>query len=201
MDTFRSMKNSGWSSKMTWAGESWKRDRKRKLLIWKEVWQTWGKQAGKNSGVISQDQKSTLTRSILPRSCNSNFLEINSCIPVHGVLHVANHKLSSIVINGQFKHYQWNYLNFEWPRTNNHVEGWHLRLKEVYTTTQHLWDHWCLQEGRSEHKDENADAESWSTTGPKTKIGEAKGETNLKVVCSIQFRSNLSEWLLTSNEI
>ena len=46
---------------------------------------------------------------------------------------------------------------------------------------------------REEVEDENADAGSWSTTGPKTKTGEAKGETNPKLVCSIQFWSNVSE--------
>ena len=34
-------------------------------------------------------------------------------------------------MNGQFKRDQWNYFNFEGPRTNNHVEGWHSRLKKV----------------------------------------------------------------------
>ena len=29
----------------------------------------------------------------------------------------------------QFK--QWNYFDFDGPRTNNHVEGWHTRLKKV----------------------------------------------------------------------
>ena len=34
-------------------------------------------------------------------------------------------------MNGQFKHHQWNYFNFEGPCTNNHVEGRHSRLKKV----------------------------------------------------------------------
>ena len=34
-------------------------------------------------------------------------------------------------MNRQFKRHQWNYFNFEGPRTNNHVEGWHSRLKKV----------------------------------------------------------------------
>ena len=34
-------------------------------------------------------------------------------------------------INGQLKRHQWNYFNFKGPRTNNHVEGWHSRLKKV----------------------------------------------------------------------
>ena len=32
---------------------------------------------------------------------------------------------------GQFHPRQWNYFDFEGPRTNNHVEGWHSRLKKV----------------------------------------------------------------------
>ena len=85
---------------------------------------------------------------------------------------------------GQFKRHQWNYFNFKGPRTNNNVQGLHSRLKKV-------WDHWCLQEGRSEHKGENADDGSWSTAGPKTKTGEAKGETNPELACSIQLWSNV----------
>ena len=38
---------------------------------------------------------------------------------------------NSTWMNGQFKHHQWNYFNFKGPRTNNHVEGWHSRLKKV----------------------------------------------------------------------
>ena len=34
-------------------------------------------------------------------------------------------------INGQFQFQQWNYFDFDGPRTNNHVEGWHLYLKKV----------------------------------------------------------------------
>ena len=26
---------------------------------------------------------------------------------------------------------KWNYFDFDGPRTNNHVEGWHSRLKKV----------------------------------------------------------------------
>ena len=34
-------------------------------------------------------------------------------------------------VNGQFQFHQWNYFDFEGPRTNNYVEGWHSRLKKV----------------------------------------------------------------------
>ena len=34
-------------------------------------------------------------------------------------------------MNRQFKCHQGNYFNFEGPPTNNHVEGWHSRLKKV----------------------------------------------------------------------
>ena len=40
---------------------------------------------------------------------------------------------------------------------------------------------------------QSIDAGSWSTAGPKTKTGEAKGETNPELICSIQFWSNVSE--------
>ena len=97
----------------------------------------------------------------------------------------------------QFKRHQWNYFNFEGPCTTTMlkggIQGWKKWLVNHIPTS---WDHWCLQEGRSEHKDENADAVSWSTAGPKMKTGEAKGETNPEFVCSIQFGSNVSEWLL-----
>ena len=39
-------------------------------------------------------------------------------------------------MNGQFKHHQWNYFNFEGPHTNNHVEGWHSKLKKVVGKSQ-----------------------------------------------------------------
>ena len=34
-------------------------------------------------------------------------------------------------VNGQFQFQQWNYFDFDGPRTHNHVEGWHSRLKKV----------------------------------------------------------------------
>ena len=34
-------------------------------------------------------------------------------------------------ISGQYRFRQWNYFDFEGPRTNNNVEGWHSRLKKV----------------------------------------------------------------------
>ena len=34
-------------------------------------------------------------------------------------------------VNGQFQFHQWNYFDFEGPRTNNYVEGWHSQLKKV----------------------------------------------------------------------
>ena len=34
-------------------------------------------------------------------------------------------------MNGNYKLSQWNYYDNEGPRTNNHVEGWHTRLKKV----------------------------------------------------------------------
>ena len=34
-------------------------------------------------------------------------------------------------VNGQFQFQQWNYFDFDGPRTNNYVEGWHSRLKKV----------------------------------------------------------------------
>lgn len=34
-------------------------------------------------------------------------------------------------INGQFRLHQWNYYDYDGPRTNNHVEGWHSRLKRI----------------------------------------------------------------------
>ena len=34
-------------------------------------------------------------------------------------------------INGQFRLKQWNYYDYDGPRTNNHVEGWHSRLKWI----------------------------------------------------------------------
>lgn len=34
-------------------------------------------------------------------------------------------------INGNFPPIHWNYFNQHQPRTNNHVEGWHSRMKKV----------------------------------------------------------------------
>ena len=34
-------------------------------------------------------------------------------------------------ISGQYRFRQWNYFDFQGPRTNNNVEGWHSRLKKV----------------------------------------------------------------------
>ena len=34
-------------------------------------------------------------------------------------------------VNGQVQFKQWNYFDFDGPRTNNHVEGWHSRLTKV----------------------------------------------------------------------
>ena len=34
-------------------------------------------------------------------------------------------------VNGNYKLSQWNYYDFEEPRTNNHIEGWHTRLKKI----------------------------------------------------------------------
>ena len=44
---------------------------------------------------------------------------------------------------------------------------WRVAFKAEKIGSKPLWDHWCFQEGRSEHKDENADAGSWSTAGTK----------------------------------
>ena len=34
-------------------------------------------------------------------------------------------------VNGQFQFQQWNYFDFDGPRTNKHVEGCYSRLKKV----------------------------------------------------------------------
>ena len=56
-------------------------------------------------------------------------------------------------------------------------------------------DQWFMN--WSKHKDENADAGSWNTAGPKTMTGEAKGE--MTRTCLLD--SILEQWLLRSNEI
>ena len=38
---------------------------------------------------------------------------------------------SATWINGNFPPIHWNYFNQHQPRTNNHVEGWHSRMKKV----------------------------------------------------------------------
>ena len=37
-------------------------------------------------------------------------------------------------LNGNFPQSQWNYFNQHLPRTNNHVEGWHSRIKKIIST-------------------------------------------------------------------
>ena len=39
-------------------------------------------------------------------------------------------------INGQYRIGQWNYYDYHGPRTNNHVEGWHSRLKKIVGKSQ-----------------------------------------------------------------
>ena len=74
--------------------------------------------------------KSTLTRSILPR-----FFEINSCIP-YGI--VTNcHQSYTLTPHGSTGSSSVTYFNFEGPCTNNHVEGWHSRLKKVAGKLHH----------------------------------------------------------------
>ena len=34
-------------------------------------------------------------------------------------------------LNGNFPQSQWNYFNQHLPRTNNHIEGWHSRIKKI----------------------------------------------------------------------
>ena len=34
-------------------------------------------------------------------------------------------------MNGSYKLSQWNYYDYEGPQTNNHIEGWHTRLKKI----------------------------------------------------------------------
>ena len=34
-------------------------------------------------------------------------------------------------MNGSYKLSQWNYYDFEGPRTTNDIEGWHTRLKKI----------------------------------------------------------------------
>ena len=34
-------------------------------------------------------------------------------------------------MNGSYKLSQWNYYDFDGPRTNNHIEEWHTRLKKI----------------------------------------------------------------------
>ena len=63
--------------------------------------------------------------------------------------------------NGQFKRHQWNYFNFE--RAMHQQPCWRVPFKAEKIGSKPLWDHWCFQEERSERKDENADAGSWST--------------------------------------
>ena len=38
---------------------------------------------------------------------------------------------TSTWVNGQFQVRQWNYYKVDGPRTNNHVESWHSRLKKT----------------------------------------------------------------------
>ena len=87
----------------------------------------------------------------------------------------------------KFKHHDWNYFNFKGPRTNNYVEGRHSRLNKVvgkpHPNIYEIIDIFT--------KMKIVDAGSWSTAGPKTKMGEAK--TNPELVCLIQFWYNVSE--------
>ncbi len=39
--------------------------------------------------------------------------------------------LSATWVRGNYQIRQWNYYKVEGPRTNNHVEGWHSRLKKI----------------------------------------------------------------------
>jgi len=88
----------------------------------------------------------------------------------------------------QFKCHQWNYFNFEGPRTNNHVEGWHSRLKKVvgkpHPNIYEIIDVFKREEASTKIKMQMLEA---GAAGPKTKTGEAKGETNPELVCLIQF--------------
>ena len=101
---------------------------------------------------------------------------------------IANHKLSSL--KSPMKLLQlWG--------TTHQQPYWRVAFKVEKVVGGPHSNIWCLQEGRSDHKDENVDAGTWSTAGPKAKTGEAKGETNSELVCSIQFWSNVSDWLAT----
>ena len=43
-------------------------------------------------------------------------------------------------ISGQYRFRQWNYFDFQGPRTNNNVEGWHSRLKKVGKPHPNLYE-------------------------------------------------------------
>ena len=38
---------------------------------------------------------------------------------------------SNTWVSGSYQVRQWNYYKVDGPRTNNHIEGWHSRLKRV----------------------------------------------------------------------
>ena len=96
----------------------------------------------------------------------------------------------------QFKRHQWNYFNFGGPRTNNHVEGWYSRLNKVvgkpHPNIYEIINVFKREEVSTKMKMQMLKA-GVATAGPKTKTGEAKGETNPELVCSIEFWSNVSE--------
>ena len=125
---------------------------------------------------------------------NHKLSSIISCIP-YGI--VPNHKLSSIIyfdctwIKGQFKCHQWNYFNFEGPCINNHVEGWHSRLKKVVGKPHQLTSMKSLMSPRGKKtKMKIQMLEAGAQQAPRQKWVRQKERRNQNL---FQFWSNLPE--------
>ena len=82
------------------------------------------------------------------------------------------------------QHKRWNYFDFQGPRTNNNVEGWHSRLKKVvgkpHPNLYEIIDVFKREEASTKVKLQTRSFAGWSTAGTKTEKDETEGATHIQ---------------------
>ena len=89
-------------------------------------------------------------------------------------------------LDGQFRLHQWNYFNYSGPRTNNHVEGWHSRLKRIvgkpHPNILNMWRSWTRSRQQQRWNC------SWGISATKEKKIHQEGWNDFKALRTIQQR-------------
>ena len=100
--------------------------------LWRKVQSLGLVEEYKEDGSIRQFIQKSAAIAFVP----SNFVRVawdglKTEIPDHDKMKNYSDYFDQNWMNGQFKPCMWNYFAHSGPRTNNHLEGWHNRLKRI----------------------------------------------------------------------